>query len=153
MTGQILTAYVASQPDLVSRVGDRVRPVGADTDDALPYLTYLDVDGQRPGGLDGPSGLADGRLQVNVVAATYGEAKLLARLLAGTRDETTDLPTGLDGFKGTLGGIDVRRVKLEDVRDTSENPVSGQQRPLYEIQLDFMVAFDEAALAASAAEG
>ncbi len=148
-----MAAFVATIPDLVAQIGEKVRPATADLDDAAPYLTYQGIDGQTIGGLDGPSGLADRRLQVNVVGSSYGQANFVARLLVGTRDEITDLPTGFDGFRGTLDGVDVRRVRLVDWRDNYEMPEAAEQRGIYEIQLDFMIAFDEATVSAGQVGG
>lgn len=152
MTGQILTAFVATKSDLVAVIGTKVRPATGEQSDALPYVTYQEIDGQTPGGLDGPSGLADRRLQVNAVAASYGQAKLIARLLCGTRADVR-----FDGFKGSLTvgsvSVDVRRVRLTDMRDVYDQPVHGGSRGEYEVQMDFMVCFDEAAVTAQSAGG
>lgn len=149
MTGQILAAFVASKSDLVARVGDRVRPLAVvPLSDQMPYFVYQEIDGQTIGTLDGPSGLTDRRLQVSAVSESYGEAKLLARLLIGTREDVR-----FDGFKGTLAGVSVRRVRLADMRDVYDEPVHGQGRGPSEVQMDFMVCFDEAGIPAANAEG
>lgn len=148
MTGQILAAFVASQSDLAELVGTRVRPITADVPDVRPYLTYQEIDGFAIDALDGPAGINDTRLQVNIVSASYGQAKLIRRLLCGTKDDVR-----FNGFRGTLAGCDVRRVRLVDWRDEYETPQSGEARGPYEIQLDFMIAFDEGAVLAEDWEG
>lgn len=148
MTGQILTAFVATKNDLVDLIGTRIRPQTGEQSDLKPYLVYQEIDGQPIWSLGGPSGLAQRRLQVNVVASSYGEAKLIARLLCGTKDDIR-----FDGFKGPLAGVNVQCVQLVDIRDVYEQPQSGQARGCFEIQLDFMVAFDESAITAASFEG
>ena len=75
-------------------MGDRVFPVVAPEDAALPAVAYQRISGPRLLGHAGALGVAEARIQVTVIAATYAVAKQVS---GGIRDL-------LNGYTGTLGG-------------------------------------------------
>lgn len=143
MIEKFVVAYVATKPDLVALVGDRVRAGQDRTEDVgKDRIYFFQVDGPRLKSLKGPSGLAMPRLQFGIISADYGRAKLIARLLAGTKGDER-----LNGYKGTLAGIDVRSFLLTDERALTLPPQGGQGIGETEVQQDYSVCWDEQAAA------
>lgn len=148
MIGRFFVAYVATLPDLVARVGTRVRANHALASDVgTAHLYYVQVDANRVKSLKGPSGLTTTRLQVGIVSAggspqDYAGVKQIARLLAGTNGDRR-----LDGFSGTVTGceITVQACFLADERDIVLEPQHGEQVGLFEVQQDYEIWWDEAA--------
>ena len=74
--------------------GTRGYPLVIPQDASLPAWAYQRISGPRVLAHDGPTGLAQARVQFTCTAGSYDEAKSLANAIRGA----------LDGFKGMLGG-------------------------------------------------
>lgn len=70
--------YLTGNPGVAALVTDRVYPLIAPQDAALPYLVYQRISTARERSHSGPSGLAHPRFQVTAVAATYSAVRNLA---------------------------------------------------------------------------
>lgn len=142
MAGRFITAFVASQPDLVLLLGTRVRDRQARPEDqGKDYLVYRLIDTNKARSLSGPSGLSVQRYQIDIVSLSNLRARRIARMLAGTGTDGGD--PRMDGFRGLLGGITVKSCTLEDERDQPETPQSGEAQGLFTIQQDYMIAWNE----------
>ncbi len=70
----------------------------------LPYTIYQRIDGNRWGSLDGPSGLAQSRFQVDSYDATPEAAITMAEKVCQR----------LDGYSGTIGGVRIDGISLDN---------------------------------------
>ena len=96
--------------------GDRVFPVVIPEDADLPAVAYQRISGPRLLAHDGPTGLAEGRVQVTVVGRSYAEAKEIG---AGIRHL-------LDGWRGILGGAcEVFSCRVENEVDGWGDPIEA----------------------------
>lgn len=111
-------------------VAGRVYPVQAPQNPTYPLVTYQRISAVRVRSVDGPSGLAQPRIQVDAYATTYAGAKALAAAIRGA----------LDGYRGTAGGVRVGGVSLLSDIDFFEEDVDPK---LYRVSMDYLVTHDE----------
>lgn len=95
-----------------------------------PYVTYQRISGERWRTMDGPTGMAQPRIQVDAFATTY----------AGTKALGTAVRQALDGYRGTIGGVRVGGIAIMTDMDLYESDVDPK---LYRVSMDFMVTHDE----------
>lgn len=147
MYGKFLEAFVQQQTDLADLLGGagddtRFGPFGEQSWAGQAYATYQQVSGSKLGSLGGPTGLANPQVQISIVAPTHLQARRIARLIAGTKDDER-----LDGYRGTLGGIDVRSCLLKDERELDLSPPDARGKGPFEVQQDYSLWLDERAAA------
>ncbi len=97
----------------VKAITTRCYPGKIPQDPTYPLIVYYKVTGMRDHHLQGPSGLAHPRFQVEAWATTYDAAKTLANAIR----------VALDGYKGTQGTVDIGSILMESERDTYEDAV------------------------------
>jgi len=98
-----------------SIVADRIY-FGIRPQDERRALVVLSLVSDVPGHtLDGPDGTATGRMQVNCLAPTYAQAKILAAAV--------DLV--LDGYTGESDGTIIAYIETENMKDIPAMPLVG----------------------------
>ena len=112
----------------VKAITTRCYPGKIPQDPTYPLIVYYKVTGMRDHHLQGPSGLAHPRFQVEAWATTYDAAKTLANAIR----------TALDGYSGTVGTVDIRSILIESERDVYEDAVS-----CHRVIMDFYVWHSE----------
>ena len=138
MIGNFLVAYFATKPAIVALVGTRVNPLVSPTSNVYPRLTYFVVDEGTVEALKGPSGLTAVRVQIDAFSRSYGECQTLARLIKGTKTVA-----GLDGYRGTLGGITVQASRFQSRRDEYDPPATATEFGVYRSSIDFTIWHEE----------
>lgn len=88
-------------------VSTRVYPLAVPQQVDLPAVAYQRISGPRLLAHDGPTGLAEARVQVTCHAATYIAAKGLADAVRAA----------VDGYAGTTGGVEFERIGIESEVD------------------------------------
>lgn len=120
-------------------VGDKVYPIEVPQGARPPWVVYFRVSGPRVRSLDGPSGLAQPRFQVECQGATADQARGLAnavrRALDGYRGTVTTTASPADTVR--IGGISL----LSD-QDGFEDATGPGRRSFRRI-LDFLVTHEE----------
>jgi Protein of unknown function (DUF3168) len=107
-----------------TRVFPGSRPQGS----ALPALVMNRISGGPEYADDGEVGLEQGRIQIDCWAATYTEAKLLARAVTAS----------LSAFEGTVGDTTFQLIELDIERDLREGGGNSADYP-FRTALDFLV--------------
>lgn len=101
-----LYAYLMTQSGLTAKIGDRLYPLLAPPNVALPYVVYSQVDARPSHAMDDAAGLATARYQFDIYAP---------RVLTG-KEIAAALREALDGFRGMWGTVAVGAVLwLNDV--------------------------------------
>lgn len=98
----------------VKAITTRCYPAKIPQDPTYPLILFFKVTGMRDHHLQGPSGLAHPRFQVEAWATTYDAAKALANAIR----------EALDGYAGTQGAVVIGSILMESERDTYEDAVS-----------------------------
>jgi hypothetical protein len=126
--------YILSQDSSVAAlVFDRIFPNVVPQGEAMPALTFQQISFPRDMTADGPSGLANPRIQVNAHATTYSGAKTLA---VAVRE-------ALNGYHGTVNGIVIQLISLQDEGDVPVVNAGVDVLTRYGKRLDFEVWFIE----------
>ena len=102
-----LYAHLTSDPDVSALVGDRIYPLLVPQDATLPAIAYQRISTGRDETHTGPSGLSQARIQLTCIADSYDAAKAVADAVRSS----------LDGFSGTMGGINVGACFVTNDRD------------------------------------
>ena len=98
----------------VAAITTRCYPAKLPQNPTYPLILFSKVTGMRDHHLQGPSGLAHPRFQVEAWAATYDAAKTLANAIK----------VALDGYAGTQGAVKIGSILIESERDSYEEAVS-----------------------------
>lgn len=124
---QALIKHLLANPGVTTLVKDRVHLKKYPQRGELPAIVIHKVSGPREHSHDGPSALAHPRYQFDIYAKDAQAANDLAEKVR----------LALDGYKGTMGGVDGVRVDgvfLEDERDDYDDGAEVQA-----CSLDFTV--------------
>ncbi|WP_372804377.1 DUF3168 domain-containing protein [Paracoccus seriniphilus] len=121
-------AILLGNTAIAARVGDRVDWGEGMQGGALPSITLQVVSSTNQHSMQGPDRLSQSRVQVDVYAASYGEAKVLQRAVLGA----------LDGYRGGS----MQGIFHAGSRDGREAGTSEAERP-YRVSMDFMTNWSE----------
>jgi hypothetical protein len=116
-------ALLLADTGVAALVGTRVNFGAHPQGQPLPALVLQTISDQEDFSMQGPSGLLEGRVQVDCYADTYGGSKLLSR---ATR-------SALNGYRGG-GFLLVTQVSARDSREGGSNEAT---RP-YRVSMDFL---------------
>lgn len=107
----------------------RVYPLRLKEGYSLPAISYQRISTDRLHDLDGPTGRASPRFQIDCWAASYSTV----------RDLATKVRAVLDGHKGTLGGeANVGGIHQQGERDGFEEDIET-----YRVTMDFFIPHAE----------
>lgn len=129
-----IVTYLLADAQIAALAGERVDHDATPQGEADPRITVMRVDTQRSDVLEGPTGLAHARVQIDCWAGTKVAAKQLADRVR----------IRLNGFAGNMAGVTVRGCTLENERDSYEKPATAREMPEFGIAMDFMVSHLEA---------
>lgn len=103
--------------------GVKVYPSRLPQDVTLPAVMYRRISGQRIRSIDGATGLAKPRFELNAYAESYVEAKNLAN----------EMRTLFDGFRGVIGaGTLVENIVFDNDQDTFDDD-TGLERVIIDV--------------------
>ena len=125
---EALIARLLADSGVAAVVGTRVFPGARPQASALPAIVLNRISGGPEYADDGEVGLEQGRIQIDCWAATYSEAKLLARAVTAC----------LSAFEGTVGGTTFQFIALDIERDLREGGSNADAYP-FRTALDFLV--------------
>jgi hypothetical protein len=109
-------------------VGARVYPLRLPQGSAMPAIVSTRVSGQPLYADDGEVGLQSARVQVDVWATTYTQAKDLAQLVRAR----------LSAFSGVHDGVNISYIMLDEERDLSESGANASEYRM-RVAMDFIV--------------
>jgi len=128
--------------DVTNAVGTRIwlnaAPQKKDAD-ILPYIVIQMVDKQHAHHLQGASGIAWTRLQLNIVAANYRSAKEVAATIW----------VALGGFRGQVDvngeAVQIKHCMMDSEQDNFDPPIDGSQKGRHLVIQDWKIANEEIA--------
>lgn len=102
-----LRTFLLADATLAGLIGTRVYPMILPQNPTLPAVTYQVIDGTSDVTTDGPTGLANPRIQIDCWGATYGA---MVPVFEAVRKR-------LNGYRGAAGGVTVQGIFLVRQRD------------------------------------
>ena len=112
----------------VKAITTRVYPVALPQSPTYPLILYTKITGMRDHHLQGPSGHAHPRFQIEAWAKTYTEAKTLADAIR----------EALDGYSGTAAGTKIGSCLIESEQDIYESEIE-----VYRVIQDYFIWHEE----------
>lgn len=125
--------YLGGQAALTAIVEDRIFPVARPQSSDLPAIVFKRLNGAHAHWITGGAGRADPRFMVDCLAATYADADTLAEAVR----------TVMQGFSGTVNGVVITSVILDDEADDIDEPQDGTDRVAFHIPLIFKIQYRE----------
>ena len=119
--------------ELTALVGTRIHAMRAPKSSTLPRVVFNVIDEPRRPHMTGASGLVVPRFQIDVYASSSPGAHAVKEAIRNL----------LDGFSGTLTGVVVKRVFLDNTEDSYEKTHEEDPEPVYRIRMDFLVWYVE----------
>ena len=111
----------------------RITPTRMKQNSALPAISYFRVDGPRVYCMTGPSGYALPRIQVDVWARDYPEAKTIAE----------NVRVALSGYRGVIAGVTVQGIFCLDDHDVVDDQEEILPIEMFHVAMDFRVHHNE----------
>lgn len=105
-------------------------PLYSPQDQAAPYILFGRVDTDRDFTLQGPSGLADARIEITAYAPGYQQALTLSGKVR----------QALNGFLGTVEDVEILACRLDTDADTFED---GTDPKLFGAQSFYLISYRE----------
>ncbi len=128
---EALVAHLLANAGVIAYVGNRIYPLVIPEGVELPAIAYQRISTPRESTHSGPSGLASPRFQFSCVSGKYSEANGLVNAVR----------RALDGYKGTMGGVNGINVGAVFVENTIDE--SSGSPDLCELKLDAVIWHDE----------
>lgn len=141
-----LVSFLETTPELAKELGApadfRFYPEQAPQNAAYPHGTYQIIDFPQMNHLDGPSGLAYPRIQIDWWDFSRKKVRDLVEL---TRNARGGIPQGrkLDGYAGDSHGLRIQRCSLESRTFSAEPSPHGDDKPYRRGSMDFVIHFSE----------
>lgn len=132
-----LRAHLIADATLAALVVDRVYPMPAPQNAGYPFVTWQRISGERVFSLGGPSGLAYPRFQIDVWSDSRENRPAGGAPYLESRAIADAIRRALDGFNGTLDGIRVSAILLDE-RDLFEN-----EGGITRVSMDFRIWHEE----------
>jgi len=118
--------------------GNRIYALRAPQNASAPFVVYQRIDSDRWRHINGPTGMVQATMQIDIYAVSYNQAKQLA----------LDIENTLDGFRGTVaygsnspqdtirfGGISCQTDL--DILDQTDEPF------LYRVSQDYLITYEQ----------
>lgn len=126
-------AYLLTKTGVTALVGTRIRPGTLGQSDTGSSIAVQTISHVPASDLEGESGFAKTRLQVDCWADSDNDAAVLAEAV---RDASS-------GFRGAMGNTFVHGCYLETDSDEFEKPTAGTEVQDYRVSMDFEIDHDE----------
>lgn len=128
---EALTIYLLARPGLAALIGTKLYPDSANQNDAMPYVVYIDVNDVKIHTLDGQLDLEQPTKQYTVYAATKAAAANVA----------AQLKLALNDYYGTLSGVNIQKIELQNEFSTLEQSGDGTVR-VYTHDLEYDITYE-----------
>ncbi len=126
-----LYGYMSGHASIIAQVGTRVYPEVAPEDTIYPFITFNVTSEAHDHSMDGATGMANPRIQIDVWAEKISDRVITAEAIR----------TSMDGFRGDMGDDDlnIRSCFLQDKTNFQEPTGEGKGKPVYRSSIDFSI--------------
>lgn len=135
-----LRTFLLTLDAVTALVGARIRPMRIEQDDDLPAIVITDVTEEPDNDLNGNGGLVLATVNVMAIAETLEGARDLAEAI---RLNGTDPGTGLAGYSGPAGDLDVKAWLKTRQSSIILADDSGQDSDWYIVESIYEIHFNE----------
>lgn len=125
-----ISARLEADSGVGALCGDRIYPALAPRSAVLPFVTYAVVSEPHLHHMGGASGLAMPRVQIDCWSATSLGAAALGEAVRAS----------IQGFRGTVGGVVIRKCHLATRLTSVEGPTDASDVPVYRVTMDYEIA-------------
>jgi len=133
MITDAIDSLLINNSSITDLVGDRIYSQVREQLDGLPAITYQVISGIRGHDMSGPSGLVEGRIQINCFATTPLASLQLAAVVRAA----------LSGLSGSPAGVRIECMLLEDQSDLPSIEPENEEMNVYAQMMDFYVLYKE----------
>jgi hypothetical protein len=129
----VLRSALVASANVSALVGSRIYPILAPQTAALPFIVWRRSGISREHTLAGPMGVSTVSVEMQLLAATYEQAREVAdrvRLV-------------LDGYGATLNNTEVKHVSLEQESDDFVQLAGGDLPPVYQVTQTYNILWQE----------
>jgi len=129
----VLRSALVASATVSELVGSRIYPILAPQTAALPFIVWRRSGISREHTLAGPMGVSTVSVEMQLLAATYEQAREVAdrcRLV-------------LDGYGATLNNTEVKHVSLEQESDDFVQLAGGDLPPVYQVTQTYNILWQE----------
>jgi hypothetical protein len=129
----VLRSALVASANVSELVGSRIYPILAPQTAALPFIVWRRSGISREHTLAGPMGVSTVSVEMQLLAATYEQARELAdrcRLV-------------LDGYGATVNNTEVKHVSLEQESDDFVQLAGGDLPPVYQVTQTYNILWQE----------
>ncbi len=116
-----LYAYLSTEGALSSVATGGIHPGTAPQGTARPYITWTRIGEASTQNRSGPEAMGEAVFQFDCWADTALSLDTVSEALRGE----------LDGWTGTMGDTDVRRIRVDNESDGSEIPTDGREAAIH----------------------
>ena len=128
---EVLTTYLLAQSGLTALIANRLEPEELPQGSDLPAVTYIKVS-------DVPDHTLSGQLEVE---SPFFQFTAFAFTKAGARAVANQLKAALNDYAGTLSGIVIQRIRLENKMSNLEKSPDGTIKVFTE-DLEYNITFE-----------
>jgi hypothetical protein len=129
----VLRSALVASANVSELVGSRIYPILAPQTAALPFIVWRRSGISREHTLAGPMGVSTVSVEMQLLAATYEQARELA-------DRCRVV---LDGYGATLNNTEVKHVSLEQESDDFVQLAGGDLPPVYQVTQTYNILWQE----------
>jgi hypothetical protein len=129
----VLRSALVASASVSELVGSRIYPILAPQTAALPFIVWRRSGISREHTLAGPMGVSTVSVEMQLLAATYEQARELA-------DRCRVV---LDGYGATLNNTEVKHVSLEQESDDFVQLAGGDLPPVYQVTQSYNILWQE----------
>jgi hypothetical protein len=129
----VLRSALVASANVSALVGSRIYPILAPQTAALPFIVWRRSGISREHTLAGPMGVSTVSVEMQLLAATYEQARELA-------DRCRVV---LDGYGATVNNTEVKHVSLEQESDDFVQLAGGDLPPVYQVTQSYNILWQE----------
>lgn len=125
---EAIVAYLTTYSGLSALISTRLYPLRLPENPTYPAVTYQRISGPRVQSHSGPSGLAFPRFQFDCYGTSY----------LGSKAVEKQVRAALEGYKGTMGMVNVSSALSQDDRDFYD-----PNTRIWRVSIDFIIGHEE----------
>ena len=130
---QVISRALSAAPDVARHIGFRVYPMIVPVSSDMPFVTYQRSRVSREQTLTTPARVPKTVIELNIFSETYAQVREIADAMRHT----------LDHYSGTVQGVTVAHVKIEDESDDMMQLEGGDMPPAWQVTLDLEIQWQE----------